>query len=181
MMPTLYMFTLLTAIVLATAGLPLLVAARELEQRLRDLPRNVPLGVFTMLLGGGWFLWKISQLGQADFGDYKVLLFILFAATLVGSLLYVRDFLAVRGLAILVLLSANVGLKTAFGEYDIPQRIPLVLVLYIAIVLAIWAGIAPYVGRDWLAWLYKDQKRVRWLGGLLTGTGALLAVLAFTY
>lgn len=180
-MPTLFTFTLLTAIVLAAAGLPLLVAARGLEQRLRELPRNLPLGVFTMLLGGGWFLWKISQLGQADFGDYKVLLFILFAATLVGSLLYVRDFLAVRGLAILVLLSANVGLKTAFGEYDIPQRIPLVLVLYIAIVLAIWAGIAPYVGRDWLAWLYKDQKRVKILGGLLTGTGALLAVLALTY
>lgn len=181
MMPSLFTFTLITAAVSISLGLPLLIAAGALEQPIRALPRSRPLGVITMLLGGGWFLWKITQLGQADFGDYKHLLFALFAATLVGSILYVRDFLAVRGIAVLVLLAANLGLKSAFGEYDIPERLALVSFLYAAIVIAIYLGVAPYVARDWINWLYGKTVRMRALGAVLVVCGGVIGGCAFAY
>lgn len=181
MMLSLYTFTMVTAIVLFLIGLPLLVFPGALEARVRGLPRNAMIGWATMLLGGGWFLWKITQLGQSDFGDYKLWLFLLFAATLVGTLLYVKDFLAIRGIAILVLLSANVGLKSAFGEYDIPARLVLVSTLYVAIVMAILLGVAPYYARDWINWAYRSPIRVRLVGGLLTVVAAALLISARYY
>lgn len=134
-----------------------------------------------MLIGGGWFLWKISQLGQSDFGDYKKLLFLLFLATLLGSIYYVKDFLAVRGVSVLILLSANTGLKSAFGLYDTPARLVLVTILYIFIVLALWYGIMPFKMRDTVSWLYKSAVRARILGITLVVMGFSLLVAATQY
>ncbi len=177
MIPSLLTFTLLAAAVLLAAGLPLLVAPARLQPVLQAFPRHRPTALLTMLLGGGWFLWKITRLGQADFGDYKVILFLLFAATLVGSILYVRDFLAVRGVAILVLLSANTGLKSAFGLYDVPARLVLVVILYLFVVAALYYGTLPYRMRDTIAWLGKCACRMRALGAtfMLAGTALLAA------
>lgn len=181
MIPSLLTFTLLTALVLLVAGLPLAVAPKRLEPILRAFPRHRATAIVTMLLGGGWFLFKISQLGPADFGDYKVILFLLFAATLAGSILYVPDFLAVRGVAILVLLAANTGLKSAFGLYDIPERLLLVTILYILIVAAITYGIMPYRMRETIAWLYAGALRARVLGMLISFSGLSLVVAASLY
>lgn len=167
MIPSLFTFTLLTALVLLIIGLPLLSIPARLEPVARAFPRHRATAVITMLLGGGWFLWKISQLGQSDFGDYKQWLFLLFAATLIASIIYVPDFLAVRGVAILVLLSANTGLKSAFGLYDIPERLVLVSLLYLFIVAALIYGIMPYKMRDTVDWLYRSTVRVRLLGLVL--------------
>ncbi len=169
MIPSLLTFTLLAAAVLLAAGLPLLVAPARLQPVLQAFPRHRPTALLTMLLGGGWFLWKITRLGQADFGDYKVILFLLFAATLVGSILYVRDFL--------VLLSANTGLKSAFGLYDVPARLVLVVILYLFVVAALYYGTLPYRMRDTIAWLGKCACRMRALGAtfMLAGTALLAA------
>lgn len=134
-----------------------------------------------MLLGGGWFLWKISQLGQSDFGDYKNLLLLLFAATLLGTIFYVKDFLAVRGVSVLILLSANTGLKSAFGMYDTPARLVLVTILYIFIVLALWYGTVPFKMRDTINWLYKSSVRIRVLGIIWVLMGSSLLIAATQY
>ena len=181
MIPSLLTFTLLTAALLLLVGLPLLAIPGRLEACLRAFPRHRLLGVVTMLLGGGWFLWKILNLGQSDFGDYRHLLFLLFAATLLGSIFYVRDFLAVRGIAILTLLSANVGLKSAFGLYDIPERLVLVTILYLLIVAALIYGVMPYRMRDTINWLYGCTCRARGLGLLFSLAGAALLVTALLY
>jgi hypothetical protein len=111
MIPSLYTFSLIATVVLLVLGAPFLLVPARIEKAVRAFPRHRLTGVLTMILGGGWFLFKISQLSQSDFGDYKKLLLLLFLATLIGSIYYVRDFLAVRGVAILILLSANTGLK----------------------------------------------------------------------
>jgi len=181
MIPSLFTFTLLAAAVLLLAGLPLLSIPGRLEACLRAWPRDRITGIVTMLLGGGWFLWKISQLGQSDFGDYKNILLLVFGATLVGSIFYVRDFLAVRGIAILILLSANTGLKSAFGLYDIPERLVLVVILYVFIVAALVYGVAPYKMRDTVNWLYGKVIRVRVLGLVFALAGGALIVSAMLY
>jgi hypothetical protein len=181
MIPSLFTFTLLAALVLLIVGLPVLVAGSRLEPVLKAFPRHRMTAIITMVIGGGWFLWKITQLGQSDFGDYKNLLLLLFGATLVGSILYVRDFLAVRGVAIIILLSANTGLKAAFGLYDIPGRLVLVSILYLFIVAAIYYGTMPFKMRDTLNWLYAAPVRVRALGSLFTVMGIALLVSASLY
>lgn len=181
MIPSLFTFTLLCSLVLLLVGIPVLAVPGRLEALLRGFPRHRITAIVTMLLGGGWFLWKISQLGQADFGDYKNILLLLFGATLIGSILFVQDFLAVRGVAILILLSADVGLKSAFGLYDIPERLVLVSILYLFIVLAIYYGTLPFRMRDTINWLYACSYRIRGLGMIFSLMGVALLVSAFLY
>jgi hypothetical protein len=181
MIPSLFTFTILAALVLLVVGISLLAVPGKLEPCLRAFPRHRLTGIVTMVIGGGWFIWKISQLGQADFGDYKVILMLLFGATLLGSIFYVRDFLAVRGVAIIVLLAANTGLKSAFGLYDIPERLVLVSILYLLIVLALVYGTLPYKMRDTVNWLLVGPARLRGLGTVFTIFGLSLCVSAFLY
>jgi len=181
MIPSLFTSTILAAIVFLLVGLPFLFSPAKLEPVARAYPRHRLTGVITMLIGGGWFLWKISQLGQADLGDYKNLLLILFAAVLVGSIFYVRDFLAVRGVAIIALLASNTGLKAAFGLYDIPERLFLVSVIYVCIVAGLIYGTIPYKGRDTVNWLYAKPLRVRITASLFTLVGIGLLISALTY
>jgi hypothetical protein len=181
MIPSLFTFTLLAALVLLLLGMPVLIAGARLEPVLKAFPRHRLTAIITMVIGGGWFLWKITQLGQSDFGDYKNLLLILFGATLIGSILYVQDFLAVRGVAIIVLLSANTGLKAAFGLYDIPSRLVLVSILYLFIVAAIYYGTMPFKMRDTVNWLYTAPVRVRALGSVFTAMGIALLISASLY
>ena len=166
MIPSLFTFTLLAAAVLLLAGVPFLAVPGRIETAVRAFPRCRVAGIVLMLVGGGWFLWKITQLGQSDFGDYKNLLLVLFGATLVGTIVYV---------------TANVGLKSAFGLYDIPARLVLVTILYVFIVAAIYTGVVPYKMRDFIGWLYAAPARPRLLGLVFVLMGSGLIVSALQY
>jgi hypothetical protein len=74
---------------------------------LRRFPRSDLWGYVLMPLGTVWFLWNLKQDQIADFAVFKPALFIGFAVVGFGSCLFVRDFLAVRGLAVVVLLLAH--------------------------------------------------------------------------
>ena len=181
MIPSLFTYTLLASLVLLAGGGALLAVPGKLESCIRAFPRHRMVGIVTMLIGGGWFIWKISQLGQSDFGDYKEIMMLLFGATLIGSIFYVRDFLAVRGVAIIILLAANTGLKSAFGLYDIPERLVLVSILYVFIVLSLVYGTMPYKMRDTVDWLLVSPSRLRGLGVVFLLFGASLGISSFMY
>ena len=136
-----------------------------------------------VLFGGAsiWFLWYILNLGKADFGDYKHLLLVLFGGTAIGSFFFVKDFLAVRGLAVLMMLCARPLLDAAYMEFQSPQRLFMVAFVYVAIVIALIIGASPYKLRDFFTWLFAKAARPRVLGGVLAAYGLLLFVVAFTY
>src|SRR3982750_4059590 len=73
----------------------------------RRFPRSLPWGFFLMILGTAWFLYNLSQESISDFASYKNILYALFAAVGIGSCVFVQDFLAVRGLAVVFLLLAK--------------------------------------------------------------------------
>src|SRR5512137_702802 len=73
----------------------------------RKFPRSLPWGYGLMLLGTAWFLYYLSQESISDFAAYKNVLIAGFAAVGVGSCIFVRDFLSVRGLAVVLLLLAK--------------------------------------------------------------------------
>ena len=131
--------------------------------------------------GGLWFLWRLFHLGTADELLPKPILLIAFGAISVLSFTQAPDFLAVRGLCILMLLAAHDLLRAAYMEWDHPQRLFMVGLVYLGIAAAIYLGGYPYRLRDFFGWLFARGGRARALGTALTGYGMLLAALAFTY
>ena len=89
-------------------------------------------------LGAAWFLYAIWNLSAADFGEFRVYLFIAFAAIAGLSFKCVPDFLAVRGLCTVILMGAMPLLTAAYMEYDKPQRLLMVSIVYLAIGFAIY-------------------------------------------
>jgi len=87
----------------------------------------------------------------------------------------------VRGLAGLILLGASPLLSAAYMRYEVPSRLFMVTAVYVAIALALYLGAAPFRLRDFLQWLFVRPTRVRVAGGLATGYGLLLVVVALTY
>lgn len=128
-----------------------------------------------------WFLWHILNLSKADFGDYKNLLMIGFGTVAVSSFFVVKDFLAPRGLAVLMLLAARPLLDAAYMQFQHPQRLFLVVAVYVLICLSLWVGASPFRMRDFYTWLYKRKNRARIAGGTVAAYGLILLVTALTY
>src|SRR6266478_7374544 len=68
----------------------------------RKFPRSLPAGYALMLLGTAWFLYNLSLESISDFASYKNVLFGGFAGVGIGACIFVQDFLAVRGLAVVM-------------------------------------------------------------------------------
>ena len=178
---SLFLATLLPGLVLAGLGAVLFSNRPAAVAALQAFPRSATAAFW--LFGGGavWFLWLVWHLSTADFGDYHVLLTLGFGAVAALAFKCVPDFLAVRGLCVLVLLSASPLLTAAYMEYDRPQRLLMVTPVYLLIAAAIWLGVQPYRLRDLFNWLFLRPGRARGLGGGLLVYGLMLAGVAFTY
>lgn len=177
---TLFQATLFTGLFLIAFGVPYLWHGLKTASYTQAFPRSQTAAYLLLGTASAWFLYKVLHLGVADFGNYKNILFVIFLVTAVGSFYYVPDFLAVRGLAALILLSAGVLLEAAYMH--VPQtRLFLVSLVYCAIVMALILGASPYKLRDFLDWLYKSETRPRMMGGLCVAYGVLLIVVAVSY
>lgn len=178
---TLFLATLLVGLVSLLFGAALVTDTSYVRSALRSFPRS-PAAAY-LLFGGAsvWFLHRVYHLGEADFGQFRIALFLGFGAVALLSFFYVAEFLAVRGLAALVLLSAGPLLDTAFTLYEIPQRLFFVTFVYAALTLALYLGAVPYRLRDLIEWLQRVPGRPRWVGALFAAYGLLLAGVAFTY
>ena len=174
---SLFLANLLTGLTLVAIGGALFSGNAAVASALRAFPRSqratwVLFGTATI-----WFLYRVLHLSPADFGEYRVALFTGFAAVAVFSFWCVPDFLAVRGLAALVLLAAMPLLEAGYMNYQ-PSVYPLKIFVFLCIALAIWLGASPYRMRDFFEWLYGAPKRARLLGGALLGCGVLFGIIA---
>jgi hypothetical protein len=128
----------------------------------RKFPRSLPCGYFLMLLGTAWFLWNLSQESIADFASYKQWLFAGFAAVGIGSCIFVQDFLAVRGLAVVFLLLAKLMVDTGRTKLgDTAWIIVFQAWAYVLVVAGIWFTVSPWRLRDFLQWATANEKRVK--------------------
>lgn len=177
---TLFQATLLCGLFLVAFGAHFLWHGSRSEKSSKAFPRSRTAAFILMGTAAAWFLYKVTQLGPADFGQYKHLLFIGFLVIALGSFVFVPDFLAVRGLAALLLLIAGALLDAAYMELP-TTRLFLVSFVYLAIVLALILGANPYKLRDFFNWLYKTSTRPRVFGGVFAVYGLLLLGVALTY
>jgi hypothetical protein len=173
--------TLIPGILLILFGLPLVLAHSGFAAMLKSFPRSTAASYLFFGAGAAWFLYAVWHLSPADFGDYRHWLFGGFALVALLSFKCVPDFLAVRGLATLILMGAMPVLSAAYMEYDKPQRLFMVTLVYLALAAAIWLGAQPWRLRDFIGWLFARPGRGRTFGSVCAGYGVLLAVLAFTY
>lgn len=180
---SLFLATLLPGLFLTVLGLLLLTGSPVVTAALKALPRST--AATFVLFGGGvlWFVIRVAQMGAADriIGHSNVPWVVGFAVLGVLSIKYVPDFLAVRGLSILILLAATPLLRAAYMEYEHPQRLFMVSFVFVAIVAALYLAAVPYRLRDFFQWLFGRPGRARALGAALLVYGILLNVLAFTY
>jgi hypothetical protein len=178
---SLLLATLIPGIMLIALGVPLLLNHSSFTALLKAMPRSTRATYLFFGAGAAWFLYNIWHLSPADFGDYRKILFLAFAAVAVAAFKCVPDFLAVRGLCALMLVAASPLLGAAYMEYDHPQRLFMVSFVYLGIAIAIWLGAQPWRLRDFFGWLFVRPGRSRTLGAALTVYGVLLAFVAFTY
>ncbi|MFA5057749.1 MAG: hypothetical protein WC485_06515 [Opitutaceae bacterium] len=180
---SLFLATLLPGLFLTALGALLLPNHPVVISTLKALPRS--LAGTLVFFGGGalWFLVRVANMGDADriLGSSNIPWVVGFAALGVLSIKYVPDFLAVRGLGILTLLTASTLLDAAFMQYDQPQRLFLVTFVFVAILAALYLVAVPYRLRDFFQWLFATPGRARVLGAGLLAYGLLLNVVAFTY
>lgn len=147
----------------------------------RKFPRSMPWGFALMLLATAWFLYNLSQESIADFAAWKNLLFAAFAAIGIGSAIFVRDFLAVRGLAVVLLLVAKLMVDT--GRPHLGQSSWVLLIQLWAYVLALagmWWTVSPWRLRDLLNWDNANEKRTKVTCGIHLAFGLLVLVLGLT-
>jgi hypothetical protein len=150
----------------------------EFKNTVRKLPRSLPLGYIFMLAGTAWFMWNVSSESLSDFEALKPYLYTLFVAVGVGSCFFVQDFLAVRGLAVLMLLLGKLMVDTqrwAGSEW----RLVIAIWAYAMVVGGIWFTISPWRLRDLLYWATANEKRIRFGSAARFAFGLFVAFLGF--
>jgi hypothetical protein len=176
---SLFQATLFTGILLIAFGAHFLWHGMASEKGAKAFPRSTTAAYLLMGTATAWFLYKVMHLGPADFGQYKNILFLVFLTVGVGSFYFVPDFLAVRGLAALTLLTAGALLDASYMQFG--PALFLKTLVYICIVAALILGASPYKLRNFFEWLYKSELRPKLFGGIFAAYGLLLTGVAFIY
>ena len=173
---------LLVTLIGLAYGLPQLAGLLQpgrFANLLRRFPRSDLWGNLLMPLGTLWFLWNLKQDSVADFAAFKPVMFIGFSIIGFGACVFVRDFLAVRGLAVVTLLLAHLVLRK-IQWIDTPWRLIVTTWAYLSIFAAIWITLSPWRLRDYIGLLHATERRTRIGSGVRLGFGLLVALVGLT-
>lgn len=174
-------YTFLTALILAMLGFLLTCQFRIAETMLVNFPRSQKSAIFLLCCGLFWFLFRhVSNLGEADFGDYKLIIGLIGIFIGISSYFFISDFLSVRALCILVLFYSREVLDSAFLQ-EPSSRLFLVSITYLLIVASLYFGAWPYRLRDFISWLLKKRSRSKYLGTFFLIYSCLLFFVKYTY
>jgi hypothetical protein len=145
---------------------------------LRKFPRQTGAGYVLMAIATGWFLWHVKQENIADFSAFKPIMYAGFGLLGLGTCIFLKDFLAVRGLALVLLLLAKLVLDAQRWEVS-NWRWVLGGWAYLWIIAGIWFTVSPWRCRDLIEWKTATDTRVKIgcalrlaLGVLVVGLGA---------
>ena len=153
----------------------------EFGEAARKFPRSLPIGYGLMLLGTAWFVWNLRQESISDFEKLKPYLCALFIAVGVGTCIFVKDFLAVRGLAVVLLLAAKLMVDAGRPHLGDTHWVLVIQTwAYVLVVVGIWFTISPWRMRDLVNWGTANEQRIRIGSGLRMAFGLFVAILGLT-
>lgn len=176
----LYVSTYLFAAALLALGIAFAFFTGTFKKPAFDFLRSMKAAAITFGGGGLWFLYMLSQLGEADFGEIKLALIAVFGAAGILAFFYFTDFLSVRGLSVLALIFSSEFIKSAFLQ-EPESRLVLVTLTYAMIIAALYFGALPYRLRDFFNYLYEKPVRAKAFGGLLCACAASLVIASIFY
>jgi len=154
-----------------------LTQPQKFAAAVRRFPRNLPFGVALMLLGTAWFVWNVHNESVSDFASFKPAMMLGFAV--IGGLccVFVQDFLAVRGLAVVMLLLAKLMVDTGRPHLGQTHWVWVIQTWAYGLVIAgMWFTVTPWKLRDLLEWGTATETRVR-IGSTLRLAFAIFIVL----
>jgi hypothetical protein len=153
-----------------------LMNPKGFAERVKGFPRNVPIGIFLMLLATAWFDYNVNNEPIADFSVFKPYLLAIFAAVGIMACIFIQDFLAARGLAVVFLLLAQLMVDT--GRVHLGES-PFVVIIqawaYVLIVAGIIFTLWPWKMRDFLNFVTATEQRVR-IGSAIRLAWALFVI-----
>jgi hypothetical protein len=144
---------------------------------LKGFPRNYKIGAFILTLD---FLWSMMIMNHIDMGEFYHLrrwFLMIIPVGFVLVLVYVKEFLAVRALGSLMLLAAGPVLAAAFLQPQISRLLLPILAYAWILVGMFWIGM-PYLMRDWIGWVTKEDSRWKAVTFAGIGYGTLLLLVA---
>ena len=158
-----------------------LVNPQKFAESVRKFPRNVPIGIALMLLGTLWFLYYLNQESISEFARIKPFLFAGFAAVGIGSCVFVQDLIAVRGLAVVLLLLGKLMVDTGRPLLGATHWVLVIQTwAYVLVVAGIWFTISPFRLRDLLNWATANEQRIRVGSAIRLAFGLFVAALGLT-
>jgi hypothetical protein len=156
-----------------------LLKPKAFAEAARKFPRYTPVGYVLTFLGTAWFLYYVHLESVADFATMKNKFYYLFGAVGIGTCIFVRDLLPVRGLAIVFLLAAKLMVDTARWE-ETQWRLVISTWAYLLVLAGIWFTISPWRLRDILNWSVATESRTRLTNAARVAFGLFVIVLGLT-
>ncbi|MCX7722287.1 MAG: hypothetical protein N2379_04415 [Verrucomicrobiae bacterium] len=156
-----------------------LLKPREFAAGVRKFPRSVPIGYLLMALGAGWFIYYVQTESASDFEPYKNTLSVMFGAIGLGACVFLKDFLAVRGLAVVMLLLAKLMRDTACWV-ETEWRLVIIVWAYVLVVAGMWFTVSPWRLRDLINWATANERRLKVGCAIRLAFGLFVIVLGLT-
>ena len=156
-----------------------LVNPEKFSSFARGLSRNTMAGYVFIVIGTVWFLFILENETLADFEVYRSKMRFFFVLLGIGACVYLKDFLAVRGLAVVLLLLAKTVIEAARYE-ETSWRLLLIVFAYIWIICGMVFTVSPWRFRDIVEWKFANVDRVKMLCYIRLVIGLLLVGLGLT-
>ncbi len=141
-------------------SIPGLIKPKSFTQIIRQFPRSLVAGYILVALATAWFLYYLKLESISDFAAYKPTMLMGFAVLGGMTCVFVTDFLAIRGLAILFMLLAKLMVDTAHLA-DSSWRLVIVTWAYLLVFAGMWFTISPWRMRDFIHWTTASETRLR--------------------
>ncbi len=152
-----------------------LMKPKEFAAAARKFPRSLQMGWLLMLIGTLGFFYYLNLESISDFEPYKPYMFAAFGAVALGTCIFISDFLAVRGLAISLMLLAKLMCDTA-RWHPSNWRLVIITWAYLMVIAGIWFTVSPWRCRDFLNWCTATEQRIK-MGSALRLAFAVLVVI----
>ena len=166
-------------LIVALPSLLGLIKPKAFAEAARKFPRNTTAGWVLVLLGTAWFLYYVQQENVSDFASMKRIFYLVFSAVGIATCIFVRDFLPVRGLAVVFLLTAKLMVDTARWE-PTGWRLVISFWAYALVLAGMWFTISPWRLRDIINWSVATESRTRLINGVRAAFGVFVVALGLT-
>jgi hypothetical protein len=172
--------TILGATMIA-GRLPGVIAPAKFSDHAQKFPRSVLWGRILMTICAVWAGIVMFNAATDDWAWARPFVVIGVPVACWLVLQFANQFLALRGLAALLLLVGKIALDAA-DLSDRPIRLVVTVLAYLWVCAAIWMAAAPHQVRDVIGFMTANNARCRAACFLGTAIGALLVVLGlFVY